>query len=287
MRRAPGGLMLQACIAVLCLSGAARAGSAPDAVALLDTAVEGHRIVLLGELHGTREIPALVGALLERRVRRGHLAVLALEIDSHEQPRIDRFLASSGSAAARRALLAGGHWNEPHHDGRDSAAMVALIERVRRLHAAGHPVPILAFDCPGGPDRNRNMADCLRHTAAAHPAAQVLVLTGNVHAMTQRPPWTMEENGKPIEPPMTAGRYLADLHPLSIDIEAATGAFWACIAGECRPQALHPRPGASPGLTVAKSSPSAWDAELVLPRLTASPPAIAASRTRAAPPRAR
>jgi erythromycin esterase-like protein len=156
---------------MLCGAGTALAARHPSAVGLLDAAVEGHRIVLLGEMHGTREIPALVAALIEQRVAHGRREVLALEIDSAEQPRIDRYLASDGGIAARKALLAGEHWIEAHHDGRDSAAMLALIERMRHLRATGHAVPVVAFDREGRHERNREMADALRETAARFPRA--------------------------------------------------------------------------------------------------------------------
>lgn len=268
-----------ASVALLILSacGVARAASPASAMDLLDKAVEGHRVVLLGEMHGTQEIPALVAALIEQRAVRGRREVLALEIDSAEQRRIDRYLASDGSHAARQALLAGEHWTETHHDGRDSVAMLALIERMRRLRAAGHAVPVVAFDRQGRHERNREMADDLRDTIKHFPRAQLIVLSGNVHAMTRRPPWTMtDESGKPIEPPMSAGRHLADLQPLSIDIDARTGAYWACTDGACRQQYVRPSKGPAPELDAHAASESAWDATLMLPRFTASPPAVSA-----------
>ena len=270
------GLRCITAIALLIVSmcGPARASSA-SALDLLDKAVAGHRVVMLGEMHGTEEIPALVGTLLERRVAHGQREVLALEIDSAEQTRLDRYLASDGSIAARKRLLAGEHWTEPHHDGRDSAAMLALIERMRRLRAAGHAVTVVAFDRHGPHERDRDMADCLRATAAGFPGAQLVVLTGNVHAMTRRPPWAMNDgNGKPIEPPMSGGRYLADLHPLSIDIDARTGSYWVCIGGRCRQQAVRGSHGPAPTMDIHATSESAWDATLVLPRFTPSPPAV-------------
>lgn len=261
--------------AMLGVAGTGIARSHPSAVDLLDKATDGHRIVLMGEMHGTRETPALVGALIERRVAQGRHEVLALEMDRAEQPRIDRYLASDGASAARQALLAGEHWVDVHHDGRDSVAMLELIERMRRLRAVGHVVPVVAFDRQGPHERNRDMADELRETAARFPRAQLLVLSGNVHAMTRRPPWTMtDEDGKPIEAPMSAGRYLGDLHPLSIDIGARTGAFWACMAGRCRQQAVRASNGPAPEIDAHVPSDSGWDATLLLPMFTPSPPAV-------------
>jgi erythromycin esterase-like protein len=273
----PLGRLAPVALLILSLCGAARAASPASATDLLDRAVEGHRVVMLGEMHGTREIPALVATLIEQRVARGRREVLALEIDSAEQRRIDRYLASDGASAARKALLSGEHWTEMHHDGRDSVAMLGLIERMRHLRSTGRAVPVVAFDRQGRHERNRDMADALRDAARRYPRAQLLVLSGNVHAMTRRPPWTMtDENGKPIEPSMSAGRYLADLQPLSIDIDARTGAYWACVAAACRKQAVRASNGPAPELATHAASESAWDATLLLRRFTPSPPAVGA-----------
>ena len=78
-----------------------------------------------------------------------------------------------------------------------------------------------------------------------------------------------------IEPPMTAGRLLADLHPFSIDIDATTGDAWTCT-GTCGVHPVRAREarGAVPRLELYSPSDSAWDAALLLPRFSASRPAI-------------
>jgi hypothetical protein len=252
---------------------------------LLLRAIGKHRLVLLGELHGTREIPALVGEVVDAYAARHRAVVLALEIPAQEQGRIDRYLASRGSCADRVALLAGRHWREPVHDGRDSEAMYTLIDQMRQLRARHLPVTVMAFD-HGSADmdtRNRRMAQALRTRLTREPGATVLVLTGNVHAMTRRPPWDLFDKGKRIEPPMTAGRYLADLGPLSIDVEGASGAYWACVAGGCRVQRIEGRAPQREPLLEHHGSDSAWDAALVLPHFTPSPPAIEAMTAAVAP----
>lgn len=265
--------------------GAAPVASVADtqlqqAADLVTDAMRGHRVVLLGEMHGTRETPALAGAVLDRHAAQRRPVVLALEIGVDEQPRFDRYLASHGTQADRAALLAGAHWREAHHDGRDSQAMCALIEHVRRLHARGAPVALVAFDA-GGPDmaaRDRRMADALRLAATRHPSATLLVLTGNVHAMTRSPPWEMFDEGKRITLPMTTGRYLADLGPLSIDVRGARGASWVCTDRGCAVTAIPAPPVGTRPLSAPRldrnAADDAWDDTLTLPRLTPSPPAV-------------
>lgn len=253
--------------------------AAPSALDLALRAIGDHRVVLLGEMHGTRETPTLAGQLVSHYVSAHQPVLLGLEVDRDEQGDVDRFLSSHGDAVARGALLAGAQWQAPF-DGRDSGSMFELIEHVRRLRASGADVRIVYFDSHDLDmnQRNRRMAGTLRAAAATNPGEMLLVLTGNVHAMTRRPPGEMySEEGKRIEPPMTAGRYLADLQPVSIDIGAATGEFWACRQKVCGRQAVFPRTAQSePALVETPPTESAWDFTMTLPRFHASTPAILA-----------
>src|SRR5262245_61858050 len=76
----------------------------------LDDVVRPGRFTLLGEQHGTREIPAFVGDAVCQAAAGGPVR-LALEISRSEQPRIDAYLNSSGGPSARAALLEGPFWH--------------------------------------------------------------------------------------------------------------------------------------------------------------------------------
>lgn len=250
---------------------------ATHAAKLIDARLGGQHIVMLGEIHGTEETPATTGELAARWTTGAGKKplLLGLEATSADQPRVDRYLASKGTAADRADLLAGAHWTEPMHDGRDSQAMAALIERVRALRAAGADISIVMFDAPGKGERDARMASTLRATIKAHPASRVLVLTGNVHAMTGKPR-EMFLDDKPYTPPTTMARHLADLHPVSIEFRALRGDAWTCQGADCSAHAL---PSASRSMaepTFAPEDPGeSWDYLVALPRFTASPPAIA------------
>lgn len=250
------------------------------AVRLVVDAIGAHRLVLLGEMHGTHETPALVAELLTTLAARDESLLLALEMARQEQAAVDGYVASSGDAAARSRLLAGTHWRDAMHDGRDSAAMLALIEHVRRLRQAGRTVSLALFDdldaFSAGADRDEVMAKHLRAVVAANPNARVLVLTGNIHAMVR--PFKSQmvgADGKPIQLPGTAGDYLADLNPWSLRIDGAEGSMWVCVgARDC---GVRPLQGAGPQrqpLFTHLGNDEPWDARLLLPLFTASPPAI-------------
>lgn len=224
-----------AAVVWLCLFAAMGAGAQTDsmetAAAGIREAAGGHRLILLGEKHGTREIPRLVGRLVGDYALEGPV-LLALEIPGSEQAHLRRYLASDGSAAARASLMSSPFWTiqGDQHDGRRSHDMVDLVEQVRRLKSQGRDVGLLAYDVErgavrGANDRDQGMATRVRAAYAALPRGRLLVLGGNVHAMLAKPDYA------PPEMPVPMGYWLRDLGPWSVDIVANSGAFWGCRDG--------------------------------------------------------
>lgn len=204
-----------------------------------------HRLLVLGEYHGTRETPLLVRRLVDDYSRDGTPVVLALELPHSEDVALAGYLASEGDADAMTTLRARRYWTvlSGRHDGRRSHDMLELIEAVRALRVQGRAVQLVGFDIPvsarGNQARDDAMAAHLRQTYARLPAnARLLVLTGNVHAMRQRPadaPPEMQQR------PMAAA--LADLDLYSVRLDALKGSIWACLPDTCRPLPLRDRPG--------------------------------------------
>lgn len=266
--------LLFACLCATSVS--AHAAGVRPAAELIADAVGEHRLVLLGEMHGTREVPLLTSMLVAHYARTEPV-LLGLEVDASDQPLVDAFLESAGTDSDFAEVLSGAHWREPTHDGRDSVAMLGLLEHVRRLRAQRADVAVVLFDAPGDGERDQRMAEALRTAMRAHPGARTLVLTGNVHAVTGERPALILPDGTPYDAPTTLGRHLLDLAPLSIDIQAAKGEFWACRQ-TCGPLTVSApgRPLAqTPELRVAGGS---WDLRLWLPAFSASPPAVPTSR---------
>lgn len=156
--------------------------------------VGGRRLVLLGESHGTREIPDLVHALAAAYVHEGPV-VIGLEVAYPEHAALDAYMDLDGDAQARAALRGRAYWtkHDDQHDGRRSEDVLDLIEDVRQLRANGHDIALLAFDMEADTPRhdydarNRFMAQVVRSAAEALPRGRVPMLAGNVHAMLERP----------------------------------------------------------------------------------------------------
>lgn len=231
-------------------------------------------ILWLGELHGTREAPALALAIAQRAAAEAPLRV-ALEIDSREQARIDAWLDCAGSNADREALLSGAFWNLPpsKSDGRRSAAMFDLLDGLRRLHADGRALEVTAFDERPVRDGDSHavLAEALRALHAQRPHVRMLVLTGNYHAKLATPSHLRGHDGAPIQPPEPTAARLKDLGPVSIDITGREGSIWNF--GE-RPLSSAFR-NTDAGLYPLDPARDGHHARLVLPRLTPSAPMAA------------
>ncbi|WP_448135127.1 calcium-binding protein [Stenotrophomonas rhizophila] len=236
--------MRRAVLAMTLLCSAAIAAPAPDETATQIMRHAGdHRLVVLGEYHGTAETPLLVADLMERYSRNTAAVRLGLELPMSENVALARYLRSDGGADARETLRTSPFWvvKDDQHDGRRSRDMLALIEAVRVLRAQGRDVGVAGYDTETGAStssdqRDAAMATHLRQQFNALPAdARMLVLTGNVHAMRTR------SADAPPEMQKTMAAYLLDLPLYSVRLEALRGHFWACFQ-PCRAVPLIERP---------------------------------------------
>jgi erythromycin esterase-like protein len=238
-----------------------------DDLAALATWLSPGGIVVLGEMHGTVEVPALAARIVRTAAAHGAV-VLGLEIPDDLQPAIDAFVTATDHATARAALLGTPHMFWGWQDGRSSDAMIALVADVRALRAAGRDASVICFD--GGfataEDRDAGMARSVIAARAARPDAAIVVLCGNLHARTSSLRWM-------------GGHLRASCAPLlSLNVVDAGGSCWA-IRGEHEPPGILELRGSrshhdGPLVTLfAARDEHGYDGELFAGTLTASPPA--------------
>src|SRR5579864_4290253 len=98
----------------------ASSGAACAGVPGLEPLLRGKDLLLLGEMHGTAESPAFADCAVHRALDAGRSVTAAIEVPLEEEPAVQGFLASAGSAADRDALLAGAFWQAAFQDGRRS-----------------------------------------------------------------------------------------------------------------------------------------------------------------------
>ena len=231
------------------------------------------RVVLLGEFHGTRELPEAFGELVCHAASGAPVRV-GLPLPQGEAERLERFF-SLPNPSDRDALLRGSpFWTSPRQDGRSSRAMLTLLTRLGKLKAAGLPVQVFAFDAdpPLGPDREQRMADTVAAEAHADPDGRMLLLTGSLDARTAP--------GGPDPAWRSMGALLAEagLDVVAFDFGGPPGTAWSCQdqdPAHCGGGTLQPgNPPGPPGLApLPRPTPEGFAGRWSVPSLTASPPA--------------
>lgn len=220
------------------------------------------RFILVGEIHGTRETPAIFADLVCAAADGKRPIVVAIEHEVSEQPALDVFMASSGDAIAVRTLLADPDWSG--QDGRKSEAYLALIENLRRMKAEGRIVGLVAMD-PADDSRDRGMAEHIVAAARGLKSPLMLVYAGNIH-MAKTPP-------RP-EIPRGAASYLPENETISILVTDKGGSIWNCQQS-CGVNANNPSTKMPRGITFGSAWLPGYDGELSTGApSTASPPAV-------------
>jgi len=259
------------------------------AIAGIDSLLRPGNILVFGEGHGMAQGPAFLSDVVCAGTRAGVPVVLALEIPVTEQPRIDAFLTSAGTAEDRARLLDGPFWTKVD-DGRTSVAMVRLLEDVRAGVSAGARTVVVAFDV--GSDvpteswwgrRDRLMADALGSKREKHPRAATVVLVGSVHASRARGvPW--DSAYAPMVHLLAARVASERLWNFRMSHEG--GSAWQCREAPspaartlCQAYTVRPEPGAPPWTVVVapERSDGAWSGHWGLGPVVASEPAVGRS----------
>jgi hypothetical protein len=222
----PRRLIVTVCL--LCLPGVVLADEDCTSIEGLAERIAPGRIFLFGEIHGTEQSPAFVAEVACAVAKTGNDVVVGLELVSSAQGLADRYLNSPGRPVDRDALLQHDIWTRSYQDGRNSAAMVELIERVRRLKWQGRSVRVLYFDPPayaGGQDREAKMAATIAASAERHPEAVHVILTGNAHSRT-----APGNRNNPGYMPMGAllQRQVPGDRIVALDVAHEGGSAWIC-----------------------------------------------------------
>ena len=193
--------------------------------------LQGAQTILIGEMHGTVEMPAFVEQLACHFLAQKKAVTVAVELPASWQA------AMQQRDGVRLALQQAG-WNDYWQDGRTSAAMLQLIERIADKRNAGADVALLPFDVEPQAmigNRDQAMAVQLHRAVSQQPDRVYLILTGNLHARKAR-------NSHPFaKEPMAI--LLAEALParqqLSLLGHYNSGTAWSCLSdGGCGPQPL-------------------------------------------------
>ncbi|HET6373873.1 MAG TPA: hypothetical protein VFG76_11225 [Candidatus Polarisedimenticolia bacterium] len=264
-------------------------GSAASRPSACDAAIPGQTdldksLILVGEIHGTSEIPAAFGELVCQSASRHADAptLVVLEIPSIAQEAMTAYHESDGGAEVRRSLLEQEFWRREYQDGRSSKAMLDLLGELRRLRASGLRIVVRGMDPPRFDtenDRDAAMAAVVEEAIRTVRPAQTLVLAGNVHTRALKGyPWNGAADFSSMATRLREGHDL-----IALDVKASGGAAWICTsaaAAECGSHDVRSRdiPGDLPRISMSLGDleTTGYSGTLYIGKITASPPARSA-----------
>lgn len=252
-------------ILFLALAGPAAADDCRK-VAGLDTLLQPSSVVLVGEMHGTQEMPAAVSEIVCQALAAKLQVTLALELPQDDQALLDAYLASAGTAADRAAFLTSPFWSSPHQDGRASTAMLRLIDDSRRRKQAGQDLRVVLLDRPQAmQQRDRVMAERLAGAVEAAPDRFFVALMGNLHNRVSQGSGRVGERTAQAVPTVALTSLLATY---------TGGSAWVCMEDGCGSHDLAGRPSdaVAPSVTFGSQSPH-YDGTLFVGAITAAAPA--------------
>ena len=253
--------------------------------------LRGRGIVVFGETHGTQESPALVADLACHLAAHGRVLV-GMEIPRWLNRDLAAFIdgdldAKTLVTAARPTEMLDGtplqgseqKWWHVLRDGRTGYAMLDLLTRVRELVTGGREIDVFAFDDAEmwfeGEDapaytRDELMARNVARELDARAYKHVLILAGGSHAQRS-------SNGRK----RTMVDWLAASDVFSVRVRFKGGMAWNCpwrpaaanaLPGDCGVHSLPDLPEDTPLARLSAVQSGSFDAEIVLPKATPSPP---------------
>lgn len=221
-------------------------------------ALAASRVVVVGDLHGTNESPAvfhdLACAFANDPGKGGRF--IGLELPET----FDAYFAKPSTSL--KAMLADEFWNRMG-DGRHSAAMRSMVAQLMQMHPVlSGRVRLVALerrpiDAAG--------AEKLGALLSKTSDSRALVLIGNAHARKTRMRQQRVE-------PFAFVLQKAGIDVLALDAQAGSGSGWACLP-DCAARPVTPRANGDEVKIVVDrcSSPDcAYDGYYYVPRLTVS-----------------
>ena len=232
------------------------------------------RVLVVGDWHGTVEIPAAFLGIVCEAANQGPVTV-ALEMPETERTLFRNALAAPTEEAARETFLYGDFGNPRSTDGRNSVAMLDMMVGFWRLKAAGRDIAIRPFMSVDSVIRGRDqawweleMAYGMSRALADRPEARVVVFVGDLHARKKG-----YERFPDVGLPAAGHLHASDTFTLHTAVQG--GESWSCEA-TCGRRVNRGRHDAAPevrGIILGPVQDGAYDGLLAVGPTTASPPA--------------
>ena len=232
------------------------------------------RVLVVGDWHGTVEIPAAFLGIVCEAANQGPVTV-ALEMPETERTLFRNALSAPTEEAARETVLYGDFGNPRSTDGRNSVAMLDMMVGFWRLKAAGRDIAIRPFMSVDSVIRGRDqawweleMAYGMSRALADRSEARVVVFVGDLHARKKG-----YERFPDVGLPAAGHLHASDTFTLHTAVQG--GESWSCEA-TCGRRVNRGRHDAAPevrGIILGPVQDGAYDGLLAVGPTTASPPA--------------
>jgi hypothetical protein len=186
-------------------------------------------VLLLGELHGTQEVPRFIAQTACQVASSGTKVTVGLELPEENEERVERFLTSAGKEEDWLKLMEAPFWRSPYQDGRSSEAMANMLEQLRRLRMQGMDVAVFVYDQPGlqGQEHEDAVAAAVLERVKAAPERFYVVVSGNVHSRTRQGlPW--DEKYRPMG--LQLKQQLKSV--VALDVAYDSGSAWICAVDQ-------------------------------------------------------
>lgn len=241
--------------------------------AQVESIPENYRVLILGELHGTAESPAVVQSFIcEYTKTKATVLVLEAPKAAIDAVFMDPTSADSSKADFDKRIAASNaaFWNRPprYQDGKASEAWAALLQFVVELNSKGtrKHVSVLGVDPNAAATRIELMDKSILELSQTYPDRQVIVLLGNFHARRIR-----------ASIHVAADAAILRRNILVLNMAHAGGTAWLCEQDGCAEKSVGPSHAADSGIPHVRWSLGDWDKNFDgiywLATVTASPPA--------------
>jgi hypothetical protein len=156
--------------------------------------IEQKKLIVLGEIHGTKEVPDLFGKFISLVANKNKKILVALEITQSSQSAVNNFLKNRDE----KELKNDNFFSRKYQDGRSSEAMVDLLKKL----ATFENITVLCMDPREtinsqmtGQERDTIMAKFIANNIEQYE--KTFVLAGNIHTSSAvGTPW--EEDFRPM-----------------------------------------------------------------------------------------
>lgn len=186
------------------------------------------KVIVIGEVHGTKESPEFVFGLAKAIRKQGHLVEIAFEL-----PKVEELIWRDFSKTKNRKILLKSNTasqKAEDQDGRTSEAMARLLIQLNQKNFPFHFFDTISAKT--SQERDEQMAKNIVDVIPKASKSNLIVLTGNIHSrLTKGLKWN--PSFRPFAYILSSTGKKEGFSVTSIDIKYSGGTMWICTDMGC------------------------------------------------------